>query len=535
MPSPKEKADNTKRLWTQQVGLKPHIVTAFERGDKALTVWLRWSPLHGHGGAPDKMSLGFKLRDSLTSKRDAKLQADAVERAKAAYHRLLKGEDPRTPEMPATGGTSGTLTIAEGLDQALTVGSGIWATDSEYLHDLTRYKRHVLACLPKDVSTWDQITPLTYQQMWRAIAHWRTKVGERLPATGEIVGRRACDLAVVLLAQAGRWLLDGGKIEKFREPQKQWNAAMLADWWRITGDTPIAQDDRPQPRYTPAELGLLLAGAAAGMGDPRIRAAFLTAGEARLGMGLECGRGCLDLGEVGKYCLGRLTVPDNGKKKGVKIDLTPELRAMWDGILSTGYLRELEALRRAGAVRTYPLFPGKRLVRGAARADSLQPIGDRGANDLWHEFERQCGVEVKFGRAWYAGRRVSTDLAEDVETDGRALNAITGHTSDEMRRRVYQQKERDAVLAKASDAREAARALAIDAAQQAAANGTIVRPTAPASSDKAPKKPRGPRQRPTYTARPCPGCGNEFTPTGPNTKQCESCSPRRVRPAKKAS
>ncbi|HEX8725784.1 MAG TPA: hypothetical protein VF737_10380, partial [Gemmatimonadaceae bacterium] len=55
--------------------------------------------------------------------------------------------------------------------------------------------------------------------------------------------------------------------------------------------------------------------------------------------------------------------------------------------------------------------------------------------------------------------------------DGRALNAITGHQSDEMRRRVYQQRIRDEVLATASRAREAARELAVEAAKRDAETG----------------------------------------------------------------
>ncbi|HUX33989.1 MAG TPA: hypothetical protein VMV51_08940, partial [Gemmatimonadaceae bacterium] len=142
-----------------------------------------------------------------------------------------------------------------------------------------------------------------------------------------------------------------------------------------------------------------------------------------------------------------------------------------------GYLRDLEASYQRGAIRTYPLFPGRRLAKGRARPTATKPLGHRGALDLFHELEKQAGVAIVQGRGWYGVRRVSADLAEDVESDGRALNAITGHQSDEMRRRVYQARIRDEVLATASRAREAARELAIEAAKREAESGAA--PVAP--------------------------------------------------------
>lgn len=396
---------------------------------------------------------------------------------------------------------------------------------------MCRYKAHVLANLPLGVTTWDELTSVSYQHMWQRLAHWRVRADERT-RYGEIVGRRAAELAVVLLSQAGRWLKRARKLEDLPDmPDEHWKDHFSADWARITGDAVM---EREQPRYSPEELGLLLLNVDNTAADPRIRLVFRLAGEARLGQALKGDRLKLDLAPVGKFESGRFTIPDVVHKGGVIIDITPEDRAAIDYEMRDGYLRVLEAAFQQKLIRSYSLFPGKRLIRGAARLDATEPIGDRGATDLWHEFERVAGVEVIPGRSWYGVRRTGTDLANDVENDERALNAITGHKSSATRMRVYQTRKRKEVIAKAAVAREAARTSAIEAAKQAAREGRLVftQEGAPFSDEIRVRTPRGPRKAASYSPRACPTCDNEFTPTGPNTKQCGACSPRRQRPAK---
>lgn len=519
-------ASNQPKGWLQQVGRKPHTVTVFERKDKGLTLWLRWTAAAGNRLA--KMSLGFRLRDSLTARRDAARQAEAIRLAEAAFDRLLRGEDPRDPLPGANCAGAGPLTIQAGLEYSLLV-PGMYAVEDDHWRDMCRYKRHILDHLPSDVKTWEDLASTTYGKLWQALARWRTKAAVR-GRNGEIAGKRAAELAIVLLSQAGRWLHADKKLTQLPDmPLKKWRDAFDADWARITGDPLV---DRDQPRHTPAEMGKLFAGIDAGLGDPRIRLVLSTAGEARLGQALRCDRLALDLSAVGHFGRGRFTIPDWGRKKGAVIDLTPELRAAWDHELSAGFLRDLEERHRAGSLRTYPLFPCGRLVRGIAVVEGTKAAGDRAALDWFHELERECGVEVVAGRGWYGIRRTAADLAEDVESDGRALNAITGHTSDDTRRKVYQKKRRDMVLAKATTARTAARALAMDAAMQAAGDAPILPARPDPAPAKAAQKPRGPRARPVFPRRTCTGCSSEFIPSGANSKQCATCSPRRVRPPK---
>lgn len=514
--------------WPHRVGLRPHTVTAFERSDKGNTVWLRWT-VPGRS-APAKMPLGIRLRDEL-GRIDPDLQDQAVEAAKRAYHRLLNGEDPRSPDVQKDADGTALLTVADGLEMAMRVPTGMYAISNPHVADMRRYHRHLLTVIEPG-ATWADLTSVTYEQTWRKLAHLKADKG--------IGGKRSCELAIVLLAQAGRWLHRAGKLKVApAEPEERYIVKLHADWHRITKETTI---NVAPPRHTPDEVGRLLLNVDNPAVDPRIRLVFRTAGEARLGQAIACTREHLDLGPIGKNGLGRFTIPDTGKKKGAKIDLTPELRAAWDYELTTGYLRDLEAAYQAGHRKSYPLFPGKRLVRGVARADVAKPLGDRGATDLWHQFEVASGVEVIQGRGWYGVRRTGADLAEDVESDGRALNAITGHQSDDMRRKVYQDKQRDEVLAKASTAREAARKVAIDAARAAAAERGETLAVAPAGPShweqmreakrqrrRAAHAPTGTRQRPTYPPRECAQCGTEYVPTGPRSKACGTCSPRRIR------
>lgn len=512
--------------WMQQVGRKPHTVTVFERKDKGLTLWLRWTAAAGKKLA--KMSLGFRLRDTLSQRRDAARQAEAVTLAEKAFDRLVRGEDPRDPLPGASASGNGPLTIQAGLEYALRV-PGMYAVEDDHWKDMCRYKRHILDHLPSDVKTWEDLASTTYGKLWQALARWRTKAAVR-GRTGDITGKRAAELAIVLLSQVGRWLHADKKLTQLPDmPIKKWRKAFNDDWARITGDSFVERD---QPRHSPAEMGKLFAGIDAGYGDPRIRLGLRTAGEARLGQALRCDRSALDLSAVGPFGMGRFTIPDRGRKKGAVIDLTPELREAWDFELSAGFLRDLEREYRAGSLRTFPVFPGSRLVRGIAPVAGSRPAGKRAALDWFHELERECGVEVVAGRGWYGIRRIAADLAEDVESDGRALNAITGHTSDETRRKIYQAKRRNEVLARATTARSAARAVAMEAAQQAAGDGPVVPIARAPRAATAPRKPRGPRARPVFAPRSCASCGVTYTPSGANAKQCATCSPRRVRPSK---
>jgi hypothetical protein len=534
MPRAKKRPNPKAGSWQYKAGLRPHTVVAYERSDKGNAVWIRWA--RRGTGRYNTMSLGLRLRDEHGRLLPERVAA-AEQAARDAYNALLAGQDPRQPPQIERD-VEAPLTIAEGLAMALRVPDGMYPVDNEHVRDMRRYEKHVLANLPSQVSTWTQITTLTYQQLWRKIAYWRVEKGLRT-RTGEIQGKRAAELAVILLAQVGRWLKYGGWLSTTPdEPQRDWQAKFSADWAKITGDRPMPAH---RPRHSDVELGKLFGAIARGKGDPRVRHAVLVGGEARLGQVIRCDRTCLALDGSGAYGLGRFTIPDTGKKKGATIDLDRAMRDAWDRALEIGYLSLLEASFQSGEIKTYPLFPSGRLVRGRARATRRKPLTDSAALDLFHELEMLAGIRIVDGRGWYGIRRIAADLAEDVEKDGRVLNSITGHTRDETRRLIYQDKERDELFAKAAITRGKARQLAMDAAEHEATVAMIEaqsqwetareKRTARRAAAHAPRRPEGhPRQVPTYAIKSCVNCGSEFQPTGANSKACASCSPRRVRP-----
>jgi hypothetical protein len=524
--SRKEKRRSGPGTWKYSAGRRPHTVTAYERPEKANTVWLRWN--RPGTGLFEKMSIGIRLRDDDGCLVEKKVKI-AQERAKRTYDRLLRGENPKIPEPELDEKGQERLTIEKGLSRALSVPAGMFAVESEHARDMRRYAGHLSRVIAPTL-TWDGLTANSYQEIWRMLAQLKKDEG--------VGGRRSCELAIVLLAQAGRWLHRGRHVGQVpAEPESGYVQKLHADWDRITKEP---RSPQARPRYTQEELGRLLLHLDDERADPRIRLAFRLAGEGRLGQAVQhCRRSHLDLGPVGAYQLGRFTVPDVVKKKGIKVDLTPELRRSVERELSAGYLSRLEEEYLAGQLKTYCLFPGGKLVRGVSRGTGAHPLGRRAATDLWHEFEQIAGVAVIEGRGWYAARRTGADLAEDVESDSRALNALTGHESDEMRRKIYQEKERDQILAKASVARDAARQVAITAARAATMPPVGTAPLSKWELNREAKRARRAaahaeqrteKRRPaSYPLKACASCGVDFQPSGPNTRACASCSPRRVR------
>jgi hypothetical protein len=81
------------------------------------------------------------------------------------------------------------------------------------------------------------------------------------------------------------------------------------------------------------------------------------------------------------------------------VDLHPELRALVDDVLSTGYLAEAEAAFQRGEIPDYYLFPGGKLKRGSvppsrATDDCLSDWTLRG---LFKALETIAGIPHKGG------------------------------------------------------------------------------------------------------------------------------------------
>lgn len=97
-----------------------------------------------------------------------------------------------------------------------------------------------------------------------------------------------------------------------------------------------------------------------------------------------------------------------------------------------------------------------------------KPINKRTLTDMFHALETvACVVSVE-GRGWYGIRRKATDVYEDYESDERVLNSVARHSSSDTRRKKYQQRNRDLILAKTAVTRRRVRAVAFG---HATANG----------------------------------------------------------------
>jgi hypothetical protein len=448
MSRPK-KAKN-KGLWQYQVGVKPNIVTAYERDDKKNVVTLRWWPA---GATQYKTkSLGIYLRDERGNIIPDR-RTDAEEQTKAAYTNLVAGFPPGAPAPgSAPMNPQLTLTLQTGFDLAFAKESGMF-DDHAALHykEMVRYKDRVIEALGAH-RTWDSIVPSDYETLWRRMTKRYLEEG--------LGGKTATLRCLVILKQTAAWLAGNRHTPKgSAEPDPKWEERFEKSWADMTGE----RRGPKKPRHTPEEMGRLLMAAMAGKGDPRLCLLFLLAAEARLGQAVRGMRSWLDLGEVGARSLGTFWVPDFGKKTGVIIDLTPETRGYVDAAMTTGYLRDLETAHRAGKLADYPLFPGLRLVGGFARLDAKKPLGKRAMTDIWHEFERLAGVPVVALRGWYGIRRAGTNLARDVEKDNTILNNITGHKSTKTRE-GYQELRRPEDAVRQSAALHNARGLALAAA-----------------------------------------------------------------------
>jgi integrase len=215
--------------------------------------------------------------------------------------------------------------------------------------------------------------------------------------------------------------------------------------------------ERPDPSFRPRDSSSRLIELAA---------------ELRAGQAVRAKRSDLILDEqVGGFGLGRFIVHGAGKKHGETVDLHPELRALVDEVLSTGYLTEAEAAYRRGDITDYYLFPTGKLKGGCVplcRATD-KPVSDHSLRVMFRDLEAIAGVEHKEGRAFYGLRRQATDLAPEFAQDAQVLNRISGHSDSATRERIYQDPQNEQVRARAAEARRNMRAFLTEADQRKAA------------------------------------------------------------------
>jgi integrase len=443
------KSDRSEDLWSKTIKSASVSIYAFERSDRA-GIFLKYS-------SPSKVGRDRRVKVKLPGDlgvRDAKGRLNsklianvtrAVERYAAA---LLLGQLPQAPVQ------SKRLTLREGFQAALDIGSGKFATKSDRWAEVGRAQTKVERILGKE-REWETLTPKDLRTIWRTLAkEYKAHHNEMV-----LPGARQTEVTVDGLLSVAAWLRKEELLPPNTiVPPKKWRAELADEWEKITGET--VEPNRP--RHTPDEMRRLFAHCADARVDPRLRLAFDLGGEQRLGQVLVSRRSQLVLPEdtarsgaddrAGQS--GILYVRGNGKKKAAPVALTSDQLATVRATLAHGYLAEWEAQRVAGAVADYPLFPSERLLKGVSRPrENATPLGTDAARKMFRVLETIAGVESVPGRVFYGVRRVATDVAEDVEKDERVLNSLSGHRDSSTRRLIYQNRERPEILTRAAEVR----------------------------------------------------------------------------------
>lgn len=427
--------------WQYQVGEVPHLLTAYERTDKALAIYTRvWDGRLYRS----KKALCASIRDAqgrIVPEKEVVAQQLAVRRQGEIAAGAEREESQRGP-----------LTVAGAFRRLLDPKEGKFPSDTPHRREVVRAAKLIAEVLGRD-KRMDEVRHRDYRALWRHIAHAHVK------SKGESYGLRTAEIFCGVLQNAARWLQQEGQIEPGDAvPAPGWKQAMKGEWEQITGNAAAAPE---KPRYTDAESAKLWR--ALPKADPRVRLAMELGAELRLGQVARVKR--TDILPTAAHAVGRLRVHGRGKKRGETITLTMHQRHTLTAALLWGYLAEAEAAFRAGEIEDYYLIAssklhaakdhrgrvGKRVgLKGAGR-----PLGRRALARQWETLEALADVEHVDGRLWYGMRRHQADKTDALEgVSNRAKNRMGGWTKNSTREGYLEG-------ANVRDADEAARARAL--------------------------------------------------------------------------
>jgi hypothetical protein len=407
-----------KKCWSESFGLYGSTIRIAER-EPGGVLYLLWID---NQGKRQKRSLGHRDR------RMGKKQAIELASRMGDVEALQKMQPEPEP-----------LTLAEGIARAFDPVRGMYPTETKHSRESKKLAERGAEILGRKVR-WAELTPGKIQYLVRVLA--RNSVDGRGARTAEYM----CDM----LYGVASWLRQEELIpDTAAVPKRNWKVRLKQEWQTLTG----ARVEPKRPRHTVDEVAAIFG--ALPSADPRLRLLVELAAELRAGQAVRAKRSDLVLDPVGGFRLGRFVVHGSGKKHGEIVDLHPELRALVDEVLSTGYLSAAEAAYRRGEIEDYFLFPAGRLKEGktmVVRAIA-QPLGSTAIRDMFRLLEADAGVEHQEGRSFYGLRRQATDLAPEFEQDARVLNRLTGHLDSATRERVYQDPQNERVRARAAETR----------------------------------------------------------------------------------
>lgn len=432
--------------WGMKYGSNAPRVTLYERDERGSenqpALYARWY-VNGARVGPYRVKQVSTIRDNKGDVEMEKRQ-DAEQEAKRIWKAVQDGTPPEEIFSEDDVGEPGEartpkdeLTLGEGLDLFMDEEEGRYAgeTDQMWYDDQLRRAERLKGLLGRDVR-WTSLVPAKIKTLWvRLYEHYEDT---------ETTGRRESIRTVQLLGTARRWLVANRYlVESAPELKEGWRND-LKDYWEKQADEELTVS---RPSHDEDELRLIAAAVRdpAYDIDPRFRALLRMGLGQRLGpVGTRALRSNLELDDSGRWELGQLTIPSRPGKQGVRIDLSEELRKMWETILADGYLESLEDAYRADEIDDFHLLPGGRLVQGTAPVengdesvrkpwlhtqlrDLERQIYQRHEDlDLWSEQQREAGTMHIRGRGWHGIRRGMVEFLDDQDVSPSVRNAMLG-------------------------------------------------------------------------------------------------------------
>jgi hypothetical protein len=397
--------------WQYQVGEVPHLLTAYERPDKANAIYTRvWDGRRYRS----KKALCGPIRDE-RGRVDPEREIVAQQLAMRRQSELAANVEPDEAR-------GGPLTLAGGFRKVLDRSTGKFPSDTGHRREVVRASVLIGKVIGRD-RRMDGIKHRDYRALWRHIAHEHKRTGK--------MGLRTAEIYCGVLQNAARWLQHEGYLEPGEGvPAPGWKQAMRSEWETIT-ESPAPKPEKL--RYTDAESVKLWR--ALPSADPRIALAMELGAELRIGQVARVRRS--DVLPSPGWRFGMLHVHGRGKKFGETIVLTASQRHALTQALLWGYLAEPEAARRAGEITDYYLFGGGRLhrttdhrgrkVRRLRKDGAAKPITRRAFARQWERLEGAAGVDHQRGRLWYGMRRLQADKADALmDVDARVKNRMGG-------------------------------------------------------------------------------------------------------------
>ena len=419
----------TIETWSERVGRKGRSVTVYERPDRGLTIWLRWTER-------GKVS---PVRADIDTVRDSRgrLSKRLQDQARAeAYAKLaeLEGGPAKLKKKAAP------LTLGEGVRLAFSE-RGPYPLDPKTdraTRDARRSAELAVQLLGGPDVAWQDVTPGMIRAIWRRIARKRPDLRVNTPVK-----------AVGALFRIAEWLAVEQPEARFPRPWRGWRSEVQAHWRKLDRAT-----EPNRPRYSVEERDRLWQ--VRDQADPRFRLALVIGAGQRQGQTI----GAFRRHAVRRADGWRIDVPYvSRRKRAAPLLLTEVEAAALEYEMAEGYLADLERAFQAGEIEDYALFPHGKLKQGRVPVSRATKPLHRRTLSRWHQqLEEVAGVEHVAGRGLHGLRRLYRDLYRATGADPMVRNVVQGWApGSTIGDDLYADSESEAVLREAAALRDRVR------------------------------------------------------------------------------